>query len=836
MNSFLKGLKSRAGCVYRGIQQSRKNWDTRIRTRYAFYYEHSRIQENVVLYEAYFGKGMLCNPYAIFQELIKDPKYRKLKHVWVLKNLDGDKLLTERYADCNNVEFVQYGSRKYLKYLCSAKYLINNVTFPSYFTKREGQIYVNTWHGIPLKTLGFDMPNGNIETSNVIRNFLHADYMISASEFLTEIYHKAYKLDGIYQGKIIEEGYPRLDILENSNREEVFAKLRSYGVEVESGKKVILFAPTWRGSSYAEASADVSFYAEFKDIVEQTVDTSKYQILVKVHQRVYELAHDKLADGFYIPSMIDANEVLAVTDILVSDFSSIYFDFLATGKPILFYIPDLESYTQERGLYRSPDCLPGPCSAEPEQIAQWVNNIEEIASQYHEKYEAERAWSNSYHAGTISKKIVDIVFSGNEADYKIRYPKNQKKCILISRGRMLVNGISTSMLSMIDNLDYDKFDVTVMVTSSKKSDERKLIDRINPKARVLCRNSAGCFTWNEHILKVFFERFGYKNIHHPMYVRDVKRSYGMAAFDYVLDFEGYNIYYSILALQHQNALTCVWQHNDMQAERDEKYAWLEEYFKLYQYFDKIVSCAYDVMLVNRTNLGGVYAAEEKFTYVKNFVDIVRLESMSGQASTCTFENEQYILLSDNRNGGCISAKMMPLVPAFDDQGKKNYRFITIGRMSVEKNFEKLVEAFGRLREENANVYLYILGDGKLKKSITSQISKLGLTDCVFTPGNVDNPFAVMKNCDCFILPSLHEGQPMVIHEARGMKMPIIVSNFSSVNGVLIENGQLVIGMEVDDIYEGMSKFIDGEVPSDYEYDMRAYNADAYQEFLKVLEM
>ena len=220
MNQFFRGLKSTVGCGYRGFLESMQDWDSRIRTRYAYHYKHRKIKDNVVLYEAYFGKGMLCNPYAIFLELMENPDYQNLIHVWVLKDMDADKELQEKYKKCKNVIFVKHNSGKYLKYLCSAKYLINNVTFPNYFTKKDGQIYVNTWHGIPLKTLGYDMPNGGVETSNVIRNFLQVDYMISASPFLTHIYKTAYKLENIYQGKIIEEGYPRLDLLVKTSRGE----------------------------------------------------------------------------------------------------------------------------------------------------------------------------------------------------------------------------------------------------------------------------------------------------------------------------------------------------------------------------------------------------------------------------------------------------------------------------------------------------------------------------------------------------------------------------------------------------------------------------------------
>lgn len=835
MNQFFHGLKSTVGCGYRGFLEAMHDWDSRLRTRYAYHYKHRKIKDNVVLYEAYFGKGMLCNPYAIFLELMEDPAYQHLTHVWVLKDMDADKELQEKYRHCKNVIFVKHHSGKYLKYLSSAKYLINNVTFPNYFTKKEGQVYINTWHGIPLKTLGYDMPNGGVETSNVIRNFLQVDYMISASPFLTDIYRKAYKLENIYQGKIIEEGYPRLDLLVKTSREEVFAKLRRYGVQVDSDKQIILFAPTWRGASYAQASSDVSFYYEFKEKLDKIVDTSRYQVLIKVHQRVYELAHDKLTAPYFIPSMVDANEVLAVTDILVSDFSSIYIDFLATGKPILFYIPDLSTYSQERGLYRSPDCLPGPCTGDAEQIGQWINDIEQVFAENKEKYDAERQWSNGYDAGSISRKIVDIVFGGKEEGYLVHKPTCEKKRILISRGKMLVNGISTSILSLLDNIDYDKYDVSVMILGTNREEELNLINRINPKARVICRNSAGCYTIGERCLQHYYTRTTYKNVFHEMYVRDVKRSYGDTRFDYVLDFEGYNTHYAIMCLQFPGSYKCIWQHNDMKAERDSRFPWLERIFNLYQHYDKLVSCSFDVMLVNRKNLAGTYCGPEKFSHMKNFVDVRRMDNLCAMDDVCHYDGQDYIVANEDQQSGSIVAQMLPLIPAMDEKGNRNHRFVTVGRFSGEKNHDHLIHAVHKLRQEGQPVYLYILGNGPLKTDMEALVNSLGLNDCVFMPGNVANPFAVMKNCDCFILPSLHEGQPMVIHEARGLKMPIIVSNFSSVGGVLVEDGQLVIGTEVEDIYRGMMKFIDGEVPAGYEYDIHTYNREAYAEFEKVLE-
>lgn len=835
MNGTVLMLKKTVGSVYRGTQEAFKTWHNRIRTRYAYYYKHCKLRSDVVLYESFYGRGMLCNPYAIFLELLDDPRYAHLQHVWVLEKPEEENLLISRYKNRKNVTFVKFQSKQYVKYLCTAKYLVNNSTFPNYYIKKPGQVYINTWHGIPLKTMGFDIPDGAFESTNVIRNFLQADYLLAANSSMTDMYQKAYRLKHLYQGKILEEGYPRLDLLTKCSREQVFESFRQHGVQADINKKVILFAPTWRGESYAKASTNVDYCFDFKERLEACIDTSEYQILVKVHQRVYELAKNKLTEGYFVPSKMDVNEIMSVTDILVSDFSSVYFDFLATGKPILFYIPDLENYTRDRGLYKTPDCLPGPCTTSVEEIGDWVNHIDDVAARSREKYSAEQAWSNGYGAGSIAAKIVDVVFAGNEADYKIHRPELSKKRILISKGKTQVNGMSTSLLSLLNQIDYSKFDVSVMVCNTRNVAERNLVNRINPNARVLVRSSSNPITIGERIIQTYYERTYYKNPLRNMFARDARRSYGDVEFDYFIDFDGYSPYYAALGLQYPNARKCIWQHNDMMAEKNDKYAWLDKTFRLYAYFDRIVSCAYDVMLVNRENMSGIYCDAEKFTYMKNFIDINRIKGSLSQDLIRQFQDRKYILASEKVQNGCIQATLLPYLPEYDQDGNRQYRFVTIGRFSMEKNHENLINAFSRLQKEYGNVCLYMLGDGKLKKRIDSLVARLNLGDHVFAPGNIDNPFSVLENADCFILPSLHEGQPMVINEARALGMPIIVSNFSSVNSILLENGQLVIETDEDSIYEGMKKYIQGQVPCDYEFDPETYNAQAYQEFLNVLE-
>ncbi|MDE7199675.1 MAG: CDP-glycerol glycerophosphotransferase family protein [Lachnospiraceae bacterium] len=812
-----------------------QNHDLGRRTKYAYYYRFLPVNKRIVMYESFFGRGMVCNPYAIFLELLHNPEYAKYQHVWVLDKLENHTELIREYIEYKNVKFVEYQNRHYLKYLCKAGYLINNVTFPAYYTKKQGQVYVNTWHGIPLKTLGYDMPNGKTEVGNVVRNMLISDFMIAANPFLKQIYLKSYKMEHLYQGKIIEEGYPRLDILNRFTREQIIGKLQRYGMEADPDRRIILYAPTWKGESYGMADAGVEVYYKFKEELEKYIDVSRYQILVKVHQRVFELAKDKLTEGWFVPATIDANEVLAVTDILISDFSSIFYDFLGTGKPVLFYIPDADSYKKQRGMYMAPDGLPGPYTDRICELAHWIQDIENIAEKYRDQVHEQAVWADAIHEENISRKIVDIVFAGHEEGYAIHREKKDRKNILISRGRMLVNGISTSLLNLLNNIDYSDWDVTLMITEAGNGNEAELIEKINPNVRVMLRESTVNMTYFEQTRHKYYMKYGIKNPYQKMYFRETKRAYGDAVFDYAVDFEGYSLFYALLILQITHAWRGIWMHNDMMNEKKQKFPWLESIFCIYHFFDAAISCSSDIMKVNAKNLSH-FCDGEKFHYAKNMIDVSRIEEGVAQDCICEYNGEKYVRVDQTSSDGCIQVKMLPLLREKKADGRPSCTFVNVARLSEEKNQENLIRAVSRLALEGVNVYLYILGGGPLKSELSKLISNLQLKERVVLAGNVKNPFAVMRQCDCFVLPSCHEGQPMVVHEARALQMPVIVSDFESVSGVSTDNGQYLTGKGVDDIYEGLKAYIEGRVPADYQFDVNVYNKEAYQEFENALDI
>lgn len=834
MNKILFEIKNIGGCLYRPFNKWINSADFRKRARYAKFYNKKGLKNNIVLYESFFGRGMICNPYAIFLQLLQNPAYKRLKHVWVLDNIENHSVLLEEYSGYSNVIFVQRESKQYLKYLCSAKYLINNVTFPSYFAKKPGQIYLNTWHGIPMKHVGYDVPQGNIDVSNIVRNFLHTDYLSAANSFMVDNYNNAFKMREIYKGGIIEEGYPRLDLLNHFSREEVYLQLQKIGVEIEPSKKIILFAPTWRGISYSDANANIDIYKDFKHQLEKLIDTNNYQILIKVHQRVFELAREELTDGFFIPATIDANVVLGVTDILISDFSSIYFDFLATERPVLFYIEDLEQYQQQRGMYFKLDDLPGPYTDSLSTLSDWINRIDDVKKQYTERYDKLRDWSNSICNENISQKTIDIVFEGLESEYRVIRQKKEKKHILINRGWILVNGISTSFINLLNCIDYEQYDVSAMVCDAKTEAEKKLVSQINPKARVLYRNSTYNATLLQEVVRMYRQRHHKFKPGFSLYCQDFYRSYGNTDFDYAIDFEGYNFHYANLTLQCPGAIKSIWQHNDMAIESESRFPWLTNYFCLYQYFDNVISCSQALMEINRKHFANIYAPYDAFKYAKNCVDPQDVHQKKMYLEKRLYEGATYIMANEIKQGGCITGKLIPYIPPKDDNNQCNYRFVTVGRLSPEKNHENLIYAFNKLFYENSHIYLYILGDGLLREQLQNLIQTLGLDENIVITGNVENPISIMKNCDCFILPSINEGQPMVIHEARLLQMPIICSRFSSADGVCINNGQFMIDTTQKDIYKGMKAFINGKVSANYVFNGMKYNEEAINEFVHAI--
>lgn len=793
------------------------------------------VQDNIILYESFFGRGMVCNPYALFLQMRKDVRFENFKHVWVLDDLNQHERELEEYKNDDSVIFIERGNLEYFKYLSSAKYLINNSTFPTYYTKKEGQVIINTWHGIPLKHLGFDEPRGNCIASNTLRNFLMTDYLISANKFTTNNFREAYKLEGIYQGNIIETGYPRNDTIFNASRDYVISKMRAYGVDIDPNKKIVLYAPTWKGEQFGKPVINLEEYNSFLDTVYKYVDEEKVQVLFKPHQSVYKtLKEDGELQSNFIPATLDTNEILSVTDVLVSDYSSIFFDYLVTGRPILFYIPDLEKYEQGRGLYLDVDMLPGLISKDCNQIGKWIGDIGNYKEQFdYQKYKDFKSWAVEYDDGFVAERIIDVIL-GNEKNTIVHKDFfNGKIKLLINNNTMKTNGITTSVTNLIENIDYDKYDVTLCAGGGMdKIEAEDNICKINKNARVVYRNSAYNGTRKQILDNELTMFYGVKNAKKrncfptELYENAYNRLFPNTSFDYVIDFSGYPNFMSLMLASNKKAKKLIWMHNDMLAER-ERFEEGERKFSvlgtIYPLYDRLVSCSHSVMEVNQENLETT-ELKGKFSYARNLISYDRIDKCLKEDLWLDYQDGYYIKTKKAIAGG---KRILTLITNVNEDC---INFVTMGRLSMEKNHENLIRAFADLYQENNKIRLYILGEGPLKSKLNKLIKTLNLEGKIVLTGNLFNPFGFVNKCDCYIMPSLHEGQPMAILEARMLNMPIVVSNFSTVKDSLYDKGQLLIGQSVEDIYEGMKAFCDGKVPNEFKFKVDEYNKFGIEEF------
>lgn len=785
---------------------------------YAKYYEKCKVDKNLVLYESFYGKGMTCGPRAIFDELTNNPEYKNLTHVWVVDD-DKSKGWLEKYEEykvVSKVTFVKIKSRKYYKYLATAGYLINNSTFPPCFTKKPEQVYVNTWHGIPLKLMGYDMPNGNIEVANTERNFLQASYLLSPNSHHTNMYTKSYKLDGIFEGKILEAGQARTDTIFKTDRDVVIDKLIKSGIEIDKNKKIVMYAPTWKGENFNSAHADVGEYVAFYNKVMNS--SENIQVLIKPHQAVYNmLKNSSELAGLIVAPGFDTNEILSAVDVLISDYSSIYFDFLVTGRPIIFYIPDLDEYKETRGMYEEVSKLPGPATDNLDELCSWLGDIENAVGEYKQTYSELKSTLCRYDDGQVSKRIVEAIWGGNFSRVKIINTKNDKKKIFIALGRALQNGITHSFLSLLNNIDYDKFDVTAYLYEAAAPDQVVRMNQINPNVRVLVRTSYTFATRWELFKLAIGMAFNVKGVFRKVlpekyFVRQAKRLAGDAKFDSVVEFCGYSPIMAMVLPKLNTKKTAIWMHNDLIADANRKVKHkkplkrkMSMIFNLYDDWDRLVSCSHSVMEVNKRNLSRP-SIENKFSFAKNTINYSRV--LDSLAEGCEYEGFP-----------------MPKV------GDTN--FVTMGRISTEKNHGNLVRAFAEYVRDYPNSRMYIIGEGPLREQVESEIERLGLKDRVILTGNLANPFTLMSKCQCFILPSIYEGQPMVLLEARIVGLPIVVSDFSSVKDSLMANGQYLIKSTEESILEGLKAFSEGKVPV-CKFDPQEYNKEAVKEFERAI--
>lgn len=378
------------------------------RLKYLYFYIFNKTNNEMIIFEAYMGRSFSCSPKAIYMELLKDKKYKNYKFIWAFKEPEKYKFLKRK----RNTVIIKYASSKYYRYYSKAKYWITNSRLPEVIKKRKNQVYVQCWHGTPLKKLGYDISvvGGNAMNSiNDIRKKYKNDskrynYIISPSHFCTNKFISAFNLQ---RKNIIKEiGYPRDDYLINyavKDANRIKSKLK-----IPLDKKIILYAPTWRDNEH-ESGIGYTYQLnlDFNKLREKY--SEKYIILFKSHYFISNYIDLSKYKGFVynVSDYSDINDLYIISDLLITDYSSVFFDYANLKKPIIFYMYDLDEYkTKLRDFYIDLSELPGPIARTQKKLQKEIDGIESYEKRYLKKYEKFNKKYNYLNDGKSSKRFI----------------------------------------------------------------------------------------------------------------------------------------------------------------------------------------------------------------------------------------------------------------------------------------------------------------------------------------------------------------------------------------------------------------------------------------------
>ncbi|MEV5825136.1 bifunctional glycosyltransferase family 2 protein/CDP-glycerol:glycerophosphate glycerophosphotransferase [Spirillospora sp. NPDC052242] len=358
---------------------------------------------DVAVFDGYAGSAFSCNPRAIFEELTR--RRPETECVWVSRDgqftVDGD------------ARIVQYGSREHYRLLARARYIVTNYGMPRWFTKRPGQTYLQTWHGTPFKRLGYDlaeMPYQRTEKHDWMEYEVpHWDFLLSPSPYATQIMRRAFR----YGGEILETGFPRNDILSSPDTDAFGTHVRKE-LGIPEGKKVVLYAPTWRDDqTYTRGRR--GFRMELDVETMRRVLGDDHVLLVRMHHLVTD-RHLPPSDDFVmdVSGYPDITDLYMAADVLVTDYSSAAFDFAVLGRPMVFYAYDLERYRDHvRGFYLDLEAeAPGPVVTRTIDVAEAVRAAHENEPDHAEAYDRFFVTYCPHDDGGATGRVLDRVFTG----------------------------------------------------------------------------------------------------------------------------------------------------------------------------------------------------------------------------------------------------------------------------------------------------------------------------------------------------------------------------------------------------------------------------------------
>ena len=399
-NLIFRNVSRKALYIFRGI-------------RYKCRGIGQKVDDKIILFSTFNGKSYSDSPKAVYLYLLNNDKYKDYKFIWTFKELENHRFLEKN----RNTSTVKQGTKEYEKYMQKAKYWFLNYRVADHIYPKKNQVYVQCWHGTPLKRLGYDIDKTDnaLNTLKELKYKYNIDakkfkYMVSPSKFATEKFITAFNLKELgKENCIIEEGYPRNDFLYNYTEIDIANIKKKLNIE-NTDKKIILYAPTWRDNQH-QAGVGYTYKAEVNFEKLQKELGQDYIILFRAHYFISNSFDFERYKGFIydVSKVDDINELYIISDMLITDYSSVFFDYANLKRPIIFYMYDFEYYKNDmRGFYIDLKELPGNVTKTEDELIEEIKKknrgfiYSKIYQEFNNKY-------NYLDDGEANKRVIEKI-------------------------------------------------------------------------------------------------------------------------------------------------------------------------------------------------------------------------------------------------------------------------------------------------------------------------------------------------------------------------------------------------------------------------------------------
>jgi CDP-glycerol glycerophosphotransferase len=389
------------------------------RTVTDYYYDSKIVPGRVVLMG--LGKNVRGSMQYILNELNHNDAFKDF-HIYVKTAKDTEEIVKTyiRQNGWNRTEAVTPDS-VYMELIETAQFLLTEVYLTAAWVKKEGQMYINIWHGTPLKKLGL-AKNAKGKHKNGIQqsNFIDADYLLYPNDYTKKHMLESYKVAELMPGKVLKLGYPRTGgMLEAAQSDQT--ELRK--MLAPNGEHIYAYMPTWK--DYLKVDQVVAESKELLDYLDANLREDQI-LYVNLHHRVSDsLDYSQFKRIRQFPPTVDSYKLLALTDALITDYSSVFYDYLALRRQIVLYCADYELYRKKRGTYMDLMELPFDKAVTPEEVLAAINRGK--------TYDDEAAYQEfcAYDSVENAHKLCSL-FLGTEDEVVVEaIPKNKKKKVMI---------------------------------------------------------------------------------------------------------------------------------------------------------------------------------------------------------------------------------------------------------------------------------------------------------------------------------------------------------------------------------------------------------------------